>query len=175
MDLGAYDGGGAVGPRFKALTPAMVAASTPVCGPPDPSLQVVRVAALVAGTTGKHAAGLKFYSSKTAWLRPPTKISRKVRCRLSDCRVGPSALWGEVGMREDGQSTVRRRHFLRPPFLEYFEVCTRRPEASIAAASRMVCAALTKNFRVPLNIPRNLKIRSLRWHAGYSVSWQSWP
>ena len=53
---------------------------------------------------------------------------------------------GERRGREDDQRTVRWRHFLRPPFLEYWKVCTRRPDASIGAGGGMVCAALTKNF-----------------------------
>ena len=33
----------------------------------------------------------------------------------------------EIRVRQDGFETARRRHFLRPPFEDYFEVCTRSP------------------------------------------------
>jgi hypothetical protein len=86
--------------------------------------------------------------------------------------VGVAALRSvEIRVRQDGLETARRRHFLRPPFEDYFEVCTRRPrgvksqlqllaqlrqsmgDAPIHASARRGETALTLCWRSAATLP----------------------
>jgi hypothetical protein len=98
-------------------------AQSPFAGPPDLKSGLCEI--------GTCAASARAGFSST--LAPPqaTRPRSALGLELSLSYVQAAALrhtcaLGEDRLRQDGFETARRRHFLRPPFLDYLQHCIRR-------------------------------------------------